>query len=1597
MEVTIDDQFPRVIQYQWLSNGKMMYGQEDAISTVNINGVSYTPTVQFAQTELDKATYTLTFQNIDVVMTVVIEVVENVMNFKVTNIQENGSTLVKTVEFPKHSLISIRDTQIGAQETGVDVRSWNSTKEEYNLLANKAADAAPVGKSYVILNTSELAASIYSNAFEFVPDSSKNNPDYNDYEQHYYYQTVAKSGYKKMGVWSYPWTYREISGNVQEIVELPYVKVAITPDANGDGVVDWQDGGIAYRKIMTLPYGHEIIPKVTAEIAHNTLSMTQWPFLRTLDMIKKFYLYTDGFGQLFQTKGSLREGSAEPDYGIGINKRAGGASDLNKFATEAAKYNTYVGIHINNRELNPESQYYSYEKSSGTICYEWSDPLECVKRYDDAIDNGPTGLAARIAELRRNVPNLKWTYIDVYTGNGYSQWKLAHELNRNGFMIGTEFSGALDRYSIWNHVTQNESKVERFLRNHVTDEFMYDPILLGSRHASAMGYGNDKGEDQGETGLTIQDQMNIFFTNNLLSKYMQNYEIMKMDVDQTLNQATNVMFQGGLTGQVVDPGTVTNDGTYVTNNPKVELRRNGALIATYQKEFKKKIVATTTANYHGKTVTPQLTQYLLPWDPQTETKLYHWNSVGGNTTWTLPASWAGVTAVDLYKLTDTGKVPVGSLPVVSGQLTINAAANTPYVVYKSGKGDTITPVTELNFGEGGLVKDPGFDSRLLNNWNVSSTSGNTSHVSIQTNEAGDTYLQVKGNNGADATVAQTIAGLIPGKTYQASVWAEVKNGRTLTVGVKDYGGTEVTNTMTKSNVPNKYFNTMRSSINSNKLGSNNMQRIWVNFTVPAGHSSATFYMKASQVAGSATAEADLDDVRIVELDAPAPQGNHYFFEDFESNQEGHGPFIYMNGANHLSELHEGFTNNTINGRFSLKMTDNETSNAELERTVPTNLKLQPNTTYTVSFPYRMKYPDSFKFALTSGYGTGMVDLFNDTLDNAKYFYSKTFTTGSADDYSFRFIKKSGGPAGVQELIIDDFTVDLGAVAPPAETADQTFDDGQIGGWVVAYGNGQIQAADGQLSMKTDRYDTIALDRNTADIADGDISFTVTPQSGSSAGAVIRYTSPASYTQIRYDSATGWTYRDPQGHSGIINKPGVSLTQGVPHKVKLTYTGSHYKLKVDNILLFDGDVPELKTTAGRTGFIVRNKTSVYVDDVTLANMGPAAGSTPIIPTPPAEAPQSAPGTIVLDSYDDSYVRDSSYANTNYGSSPTIEVKWDGNAGYSRESYLKFDLSGVTSAVYAAKVKLNLVDVGETAPNQVVELVTDNTWTENTITWNNKPASSGIVLATFPPTLGAHEFDVTSQVQQALAADKQLSLKIRGAVRKVGGAAYAIYGAFENTQASNRPVLELSVPIVDKSAPVTTDDAPKDWVNSDVTVTLTASDSGSGVAGTYYSVDGGAKQQGTSVTITAEGSHTLSYWSVDKAGNVEAPHTVAVQLDKTAPTIRVVMDKPVLWPANHQMVTVSANVYSEDRLSGIKSVYLESITSNEPDSGSGEGNTPNDIQGAEIGTFDTVFMLRAERSGKGSGRTYTITYTAIDYAGNKISASATVAVPHDQSGN
>jgi hypothetical protein len=91
----------------------------------------------------------------------------------------------------------------------------------------------------------------------------------------------------------------------------------------------------------------------------------------------------------------------------------------------------------------------------------------------------------------------------------------------------------------------------------------------------------------------------------------------------------------------------------------------------------------------------------------------------------------------------------------------------------------------------------------------------------------------------------------------------------------------------------------------------------------------------------------------------------------------------------------------------------------------------------------------------------------------------------------------------------------------------------------------------------------------------------------------------------------------------------------------------------------------------------------------------------------------------------------------------------------------------------------------------------------------------------------------------------------------------------------------------------------------------------------------------------------------------------------------------------MVDVTVNYIVTDNC-GVVSTSL-SVTSNEPIDGQGDGSTSPDWEVVDAHHV----RLRAERSGKGDGRIYSVTITATDTGGNTAAQSVSVRVPKNQS--
>jgi parallel beta-helix repeat protein len=187
----------------------------------------------------------------------------------------------------------------------------------------------------------------------------------------------------------------------------------------------------------------------------------------------------------------------------------------------------------------------------------------------------------------------------------------------------------------------------------------------------------------------------------------------------------------------------------------------------------------------------------------------------------------------------------------------------------------------------------------------------------------------------------------------------------------------------------------------------------------------------------------------------------------------------------------------------------------------------------------------------------------------------------------------------------------------------------------------------------------------------------------------------------------------------------------------------------------------------------------------------------------------------------------------------------------------------------------------------------------------------------------------------------------------------------------PVLDLTPPVTVATANPAPGSAG--WNTTDVSVTLNATDNagGSGVQNIRYWLSGAqtssvvVSANPPTVSVTAEGTTTVSYAAVDVAGNQESTKTLTIKIDKTAP------------------ITTAAATPSAGAAGWNTSDVTVTLNSTDSGSGSGVQDIRYWLSGAQMSNVvvscnpvpcnPVTFAITAE------GVT-TVNYAAIDAAGN-----------------
>ena len=937
LSVRVDSDFPRIADYTL--NGKTLNGSERRFNYVTINTVDYPATATAEKSEDGKSiTYHVVPDGIDVTFDVVFTVKEDqIVEMLIKNIEEPEGVLVNSINLPDQPLISANSAQEGA----VLNASWaeeNSRKFQdlqENITEKNTSTTANRSVSIPIITANGLSASMLNNALL-------------DGEEFVFRGFDLENGERSVGVWNQDFMYRGVDG--EKILPFPsepdeeelYCRIAIAEDTNDDEVVNWQDGANALKQLTEgLIPGGDTAARSFFHVGYNFASGTQQPFLKVADNMKRLSNYLDGFSQQLVFKGYANEGhdSGHADY-QDINKRAGGAEDMNVAIAEADKINSNIGIHINSQEAYPEAKMYNDHVMADRLAWHWMDQSKVIRRYVDMLEGG---FDDRLNQLFAQTPDLDFVYIDCWGEDRWGEKKLVSNLLNNGVeLLGTENGPDLNRFGVWVHSAQNDSDIAQFVYNTQRDVYPSSSIYWG-------GYSRSDSMMSWQHRNDINKLVEQFYTNQLPQKYLMCHEVLKVEDDMGT-------FEGNITS---GNWVITKDGRKLTDG-------------------------------QGKIFIPWYAEDSETKNPDEAAKIYHWNSDGGETTWTLPDNWSDLSNVYLYKTTQNGKVLVDTIDVVDGQVTISADAKTPYVVYP---GEAKADETEGSVGS--PMKDTGFNSRDFSIW---SKSGD---ADIQFNDDGNgvSILTISGTE--EGAVSQTMEGLVPGQKYRVAAFMGAENGKTARITVETPDGQIHENYIDQVIMSNQYFD--------NYAKGKMVQKMWVDFVQPEGETTAVVRFSAD-ACDNADGKATFMETRIVETKEPDLAEGYVANETFEYIEQGaygiFSPERSADGVPHLSETHLPYTSDTISGDWSLKLYGEYGQGDVTVRTSPSTMRLQPNREYELEFDtlgsgrvYVQSEADSSDVLLSENFSSG----------HSKF----TFVTGEKEDYIVRIERGS---------VLDNFTV-----------------------------------------------------------------------------------------------------------------------------------------------------------------------------------------------------------------------------------------------------------------------------------------------------------------------------------------------------------------------------------------------------------------------------------------------------------------------------------------------------------------------------------------------------------------------------------------------
>ncbi len=167
-----------------------------------------------------------------------------------------------------------------------------------------------------------------------------------------------------------------------------------------------------------------------------------------------------------------------------------------------------------------------------------------------------------------------------------------------------------------------------------------------------------------------------------------------------------------------------------------------------------------------------------------------------------------------------------------------------------------------------------------------------------------------------------------------------------------------------------------------------------------------------------------------------------------------------------------------------------------------------------------------------------------------------------------------------------------------------------------------------------------------------------------------------------------------------------------------------------------------------------------------------------------------GKIQMTACEDAYARDGATHNTtNFGGEEALRAQQSNTEENKYESLIRFNFGAVADSIISASLKLYPTEV-QGSPQQQLSIVEDVSWTEDGLTWSNKPAAGEQLGSWIPVQDMITSIDVTDQARAARDGQEVLSVSIESI--DFGDDKWVTYASREHAEFAYRPVIEVIVP-------------------------------------------------------------------------------------------------------------------------------------------------------------------------------------------------------------